>query len=179
MVPTRFDCKSLLALLLLGLAGCAATPSRTDVAATLILPTSAERYVMAQNEQFLVPVAIESRLPDYPTNVGATPDLTVCVEVVISEEGDVQSVMPIASNADCSAVADPLVKPFLSATIAAVRTWKYLAAGICRYQQDANECAFETATIQAVPVSLAYRFAFSVRDGKPTVQSVPSNRKRR
>lgn len=175
MVPIHFRSKPILVLILLGLAGCADKPRRTDVAATLIMPTSAARYAIAQNEQFLMPLAIEAALPDYPKDVIAAPDLTVCVEVVISAEGDVQSVQPIAASTDCAAVADPRAKPFQSATIAAVSAWKYLGAGICRYQQDVNECAFETASIQAVPVTLAYRFAFSVRDGKPRVQSIQSN----
>lgn len=173
MTCTHLRKMPILAMSLLGLAACASRPINTDVAATLIVSTSADRYVMQRNERFLMPLTVEAPLPTYPSSAVTPTEVTICVAVVITAEGDVQSVKPIATDPECSSISDPLFKPFQEATIATVREWKYLAAAICRYQTDAAECEFETADIEPVPVSLAYRFAFSTHDGKPVVSSVP------
>jgi hypothetical protein len=172
MTCTHLRKMPILAMSLLELAACASRPINTDVSAALIVSTSADRYVMQRNERFLMPLTVEAPLPTYPSNAVTPTEVTICVAVAITDEGDVQSVTTIATDPACSSVSDPRSKPFQEATMAAVREWKYLAAAICRYQTDVTECEFETADIKPVPVTLAYRFAFSTHDGKPVVRSV-------
>lgn len=137
--------------------------TRDAVDVRMVLPPMADRTTMREDQTFFMAVPIEDRLPDYPANA---PDLeadrTVCVEIVVSEAGEVTSAKQLRSGDGCDGLDPVLDSSFVSATLTAVRDWSFFGAAICTHPLGkSDECEKPGADLRPVAVRLAYQFVFS------------------
>lgn len=168
--------KLCLAVLALLLAGCA-TPQAgrfRGVAAGMIFPEGVDRVVVQHNQVFLMPVALDNRLPEFPAAADGPTAMrsTVCVEFVVDSTGAVISVTPMAAQPGCDRIGSSASAALLQQTRLAVLQWSFIAAGICSFDVDESECDGPGARIAPMPVKLAYGFTFESSDGKHAVRRV-------
>lgn len=165
-----------LALGLLLLSGCASRKEirpQTQVEVQMIMPASAERIAMHEREVFLMPSRINNVLPSYPGVPKALerPLSIICIEIIVSVEGEVEFVSQIAPEPDCEQVDSNVARVFYPAVVEAAKQWDFIAAGICKFKKNELECDTSDAIVTPVSVKLAYKFEFSMIDGKRSVMS--------
>lgn len=137
-----------------------------------------EAYTVSSQERFRWPLALVDALPQLPADSPRRmlPPTTVCVRIVVSEEGQVDRVDGLDDRDECHAGIAVENADLLQAVRAAVMQWRYRPAAICTYAVDVNSLAdtYEckgAEVIRSVPVSLMYAFTFEVREGKTRVIS--------
>ena len=168
---------SLLAYMLC-LAGCA-IPRAARVDQRMLIPESADRYSIEENQVFLMPLSLGNDPPSFPAeleHVTLVPT-TICMDVVISEAGSVTQALPLQGLDRCG-VGDTAAVPVLQRAVrSALAQWRFEPATLCTFPdvgaaRRANGICLESeAQRQALPVRLAYAFTFEIVDGKRNIRS--------
>jgi hypothetical protein len=176
--------------LLLASAGCATRPAATeDVADTynigqrLLQAESTggqgggvQPYTLAASEVFRMPRPTHAPPPELPALQGrqSMPPVTVCLNVVVDEQGQVQRSFPLLAHSQCGAGNDADNGHLLQAAADAVRHWRFAPAAICHFAPGTSPAAPEgcvgAAKVEAVPVTLPYAFTFEIVQGQARVQ---------
>ena len=154
---------------------CQVGPTRVgDVRIAPIEPPDALHLELESDEIFIVgaPFADDRRMPRYPTNLLAhrLPPVHLCAELETDTSGKVVASRAIAAPG-CNSPSGEHQAAFASAVSDAVLTWRYEPSYICSSAGTTSiqgGCGSEHA--EAIPLLRAYRFVFSQRAGKPTVQ---------
>jgi hypothetical protein len=149
-------------VLTLAMCGCA-TRATTNVDRRMILPPGAPMLEVEDNQRLLAPAIIDAPSPAYPEIAAAAVPATVvvCIELVVGAEGEVASVRQFAPEPDCQPPVSAASALFFPPVAAAVQRWSFFGAAICTVAVEEAECDGEDAVVQAVPVTLAYRFVFT------------------
>ncbi|HEX5755834.1 MAG TPA: hypothetical protein VFY12_05725 [Arenimonas sp.] len=169
-----------LALAALASAGCSSRSRGvmpapdTDVGVALIVPTGAERMQLQANQAFQMAFPVHDPLPDYPVGLIAAghDEIAVCVDIVITAEGTLDRATSLFAQPQCPLDANSLPEPFVSATLAAVRQWRFVPAEVCRFPEGVEvnrECIGEDVTLHPVPIRMGLVFTFRLVDGRPQV----------
>lgn len=148
-------------VLAIALAACASKMPLREVEVAMFIPSLEDKTELKKNEAFVMPMEIDVQVPIYPTSADGNPSVTICAEIVISEFGDVKSVELIESDPGCEPISDNVTGRFGDAVLEAAKRWKFIAAGVCKFQIDQSECDSPSSNIRAIPVKLAYKFRFS------------------
>ena len=155
--------------------GCA---TRGDVGVGMILPATAVREDIREDQRFLFPDRIgDSPMPSYPRELlkrGAV-DVVVCVEIVVGLEGAVESVERLEESPECPASRGMDDQVFLDAVSASAMQWQFLAAALCTFATDtppSDDCSGVGVTIEPRRAKLAYRFNFSAKTGRVETRSM-------
>lgn len=174
VLPGKFIMKCSLFLALVFLLGACKAMHKGDVGMSMILPKTAERLEVPEEQQFLFPVPIiEPILPAYPPALlGSGIQQIICVEIVIDENGEVSHARPLLDLPECPSSNRPPNPLFTSAAISAVKQWQFAAAAICRFPktvQKNDDCHGDEVVITNIAIKLAYTFTFSVKNNKSAV----------
>jgi len=177
-VPGLTASRGMLALVIAGLAACAG-PSGTridSVERKLILPEGSARYEMAAHQAFVYPEPRDNASPRFPADYPGRElaPTTLCVSFVVDDSGMPVNVSALAQEGCAPAEQFALLR---DAMLAAVAGWRFEPAMFCDYPDAATRdrdwngegCAGATVKKRVVPVSLAYAFTFSLRNGKGEV----------
>ncbi|WP_045760919.1 hypothetical protein [Xanthomonas albilineans] len=185
----------LLSLLMLCLAGCASQAPRTPAQPPQRLASVDQQmlenrvsaaagvakvlpYQMQPQQVFRMPQPLQAPTPQLPADSprrSLSPTM-VCVRVILSAQGAVERSEPLNDRPECSAGAQVEMADLQQAVRDAVAVWRFVPAAICTYADPTQQPAVEgrcedAASVEAVPVTLAYAFTFAVREGKATVRS--------
>jgi len=147
-------------------------PNATAAAAGAI-----EAYEMRAQEHFRMPQAIDAPTPELPADSPRTTlvPTTLCVHIVVSEQGRVQLVEPHNDRPECAAGIAAENADLLQAVQDRLLQWTYTPAAICTWNAgtpppaDEGDCS-GAAKIEPVPLSLLYAFTFEIREGKAMVR---------
>lgn len=160
---------SLVATLAAALAGCA-TADRA-VESGMILPDGAQQTEIKTKQKFLMAVPVEERMPDFPSASVQQAETAVCVEFVVTEEGQTSSVRQIDAAPGCEAVGSDFSGIFLPEVRNAVESWTFFGAALCDFEVSEDECDAAGARLTPIAVRLAYRFRFTQAEGRRRVTS--------
>ncbi len=176
--------------LLLALAGCATRPvvaedtadSGYNIGQRLLPSESAggqggvQPYALSGREVFRMPEPVHAPLPELPAMQArqSLPPVTVCLNVVVDAQGQVQRSFPLLAHSQCGAGNDAGNAYLLQAADAAVRQWRFTPAAICHFAPDATpavagDCS-GAARVEDVPVTLPYAFTFEIVQGQAQVR---------
>lgn len=169
---------SLLACLLC-FVGCA-TQRAASVDQRMLIPESADRYRVGENQFFLMPLSLGNEAPVFPAELeqAALAPTTVCVEVVISDSGGVIQALPLQGMANCGAGDEAAIPVLQKAVQSALAQWRFEPATMCTFvdveaaRRANGTCPESEAQRQALPVRLAYAFTFEIVDGKRDIRPV-------
>lgn len=105
----------------------------------------------------------------------ALPPTTVCLQVVVDAQGQVERSLPLTDRAECGAGIAAENAVLLRAAQAAVARWAFSPAAVCHFEpgprpDDRGDCE-GAARIEPVPVSLLYAFTFEIIHGRHVVRS--------
>jgi hypothetical protein len=96
------------------LAGCATHPSRDQTVETgMILPAGAQQSRLKEERKFLMAVPIDDPTPAFPDEVTSDVDATLCVELVVHEDGSVGDVKQIDTAPSCEPLESEASQQFL------------------------------------------------------------------
>ncbi len=133
-------------------------------------------YQLAASEAFRMPVALQAEDPVLPPDqLGRSlAPTTVCVNVIVDAQGQVQRSEPLVAHSACRAGADAANAGLLQAVVAATTQWRFQPAATCHYPPGrvppaADDCSGATRE-ENVPVTLAYAFTFEVVEGRAMVR---------
>lgn len=168
--------KTLLLITLIISATACTGARKGDVGMGMILPKSAEKIEVPEDQTFLFPVpVVEPVLPEYPTAlIASKQSANVCIEIVIDENGEVSRTVPLFDIPDCPDSSNKLNPLFIEASIKAIKQWQFSAAAICKFPvtvKKNDDCEGDGVIISTIPIKLAYTFGFSVKNKKPIVRS--------
>lgn len=175
----------------LGLASCASQPPREQtrrldsVDQRLLAPRgdgaaggAIAAYTMQPQQVFRMPQPLDAATPQLPADSPrrTLAPTTVCVRVVLTAQGAVQRSEPLHDREECSAGALADNADLLQAVQQEVAHWRFVPAAICTYADPSQRPAVadrcdDAASVEDVPVTLAYAFTFEVRQGKASVQA--------
>ena len=162
----------MLACALPALAACTTTQvleSRNDVEVGMFLPLGAQVAQDQPHVKVLAPGEISTPTPGFPHGLHGDVDVTVCAEVVVAIDGQVESVTRIAGRPGCAPIGDTATAPYFEAVADAMKQWQFLAGGICRFQVSEDECMSRDAAIERHAMKLAYFFRFTRIEGVESV----------
>lgn len=154
------------------LGACATTKvveSRNDVEVGMFLPLGAQVAHDQPHIKVLAPGEISTPTPRFPHGFKGDVDVTVCAEVVITIDGQVESVTQIAGRPGCASIGDAATMPYFKAVAGALKQWQFFAGGICRFQTSEDECMSRGAVIERRAMKLAYFFRFTRIEGIESV----------
>ncbi len=176
---------------LLALAGCATRPAASEdvadssysIGQRLLLPEPAggqagdvQPYTLSGREVFRMPRPLHAPLPELPDMPArrSLPPVTVCLNVVLDAQGQVQRSFPLLTHSQCGAGNDAENGHLLQAADDAVRQWRFTPAAICGFAPGTapvapDDCA-GAAQVEAVPVTLPYAFTFEIVQGQARVR---------
>ena len=175
--------------LLLALAGCASRPvneqasSVANIGQRLLTPESnagqpgeIQPYELSGREVFRMPEPLQAPLPQLPVLAErqSMPAVTVCLNVVLDEQGRVQRSFPLLAHSQCGAGNDGQNAWLLQAASEAVQQWRFSAAAICHFAPGhapvaADDCS-GAEQVEPVPVTLPYAFTFEIVKGQAQVR---------
>lgn len=163
---------------LLCFAGCA-TQRAASVDQRMLIPESADRYSVEENQVFLMPLSLGNEAPAFPAELegAALAPTTVCMDVVISDSGSVTQALPLQGMDDCGAGDAAAIPVLLRAVQSALAQWRFEPATICTFpdikaaRRANGTCLESEAQRRALPVRLAYAFTFEIVDGKRNIRS--------
>lgn len=167
----------------LALVSCATDPDKTvgsqqtgDVQARIVDTPSAERYEETDNVVYLPPVpAADNPMPEYPAALLPLrlPPTRISVRLIVNAEGVVTDVQSLHTDNPAGLAA------FLAGVREACRRWRFtpMIQGVLdsEKQADGSIVLARNATEKPLPFHLDYAFLFSQHDGRPTVNSDPSD----
>ncbi|MEP6906530.1 MAG: hypothetical protein ABI858_00900 [Pseudoxanthomonas sp.] len=169
----------LLTLSCLGLCACASV-AKPDISGAVgrdpLMPEPSTRMQLADNQIFMPGELTNPEvMPDYPATLLPLqlPDQSVCVRFVVNTDGSVSDVGPVFAVAGCPADAEAVRPEFLDATVAAVTRWDFYSSLRCTFPPgtaDIDKCNGPGSSAEQVALTLAYRFQFTMRGGKGSVQ---------
>ena len=174
---TLLKCPLLSACLALG--ACASVPAPDlsgQVGRDQLVPEQSTRMQLADNQIFMPGELTNPEvMPDYPAALLPLqlPDQSVCVRFVVNVDGSVSDVAPVYAADGCPTDAQALRREFLDATVAAVSRWDFYSSLRCTFPPgtpDIDKCNGPGSTAEQVALTLAYRFQFTARGGKGSVQ---------
>jgi len=142
------------------LAACAST-SRVDT--RMILPPGAAVMDIPDDRVFLMASPVTEPLPVFPDGVARSVEAIVCIEFIIDEFGAVRDAAPLYALPECPLAEGDLDPRFVSAALAAVSQWEFLAAAVCRFPQGAkrtDDCTGEGVEITPVAITVSHSFSF-------------------
>jgi len=151
------------------LIACASDRTRRQVSSGMILPKSAERIEVAERQLFVMATPIETPTPTYPAGSVASGQHAVCVEFVVRADGTVDSIRRIEGHVGCEVLEAPQLSPFLDSVTQTVHKWTFFGAALCNYQNAEAECESLDAQLRPIDIKLAYRFVFTMSNGKRSV----------
>ena len=163
---------------LLCFAGCA-TQRAASVEQKMLIPESTDRYSVGENQIFLMPLSLGNDAPVFPAELerAALAPTTVCVDVVISDAGNVTQALPLQGMDNCGA-GDAAAIPVLQRAVqSALAQWRFEPATVCTFpdveaaRRANGTCLESEAQRRALPVRLAYAFTFEIVDGKRNIRS--------
>ncbi|SBV36691.1 conserved exported hypothetical protein [uncultured Stenotrophomonas sp.] len=174
-------------LSLLLLAGCATSPVAepepvASIGQRLLAAESGggqagqvQPYELSRREVFRMPEPLHAPLPELPASASrqSLPPVTVCLNVVVDAQGQVQRGFPLLAHSQCGAGNDARNGALLQAAADAVRGWRFRPAAICRFAPGTSPVAEDctgAAQVEAVPVTLPYAFTFEVVQGQAQVR---------
>lgn len=177
------------------LAGCATSTVTEDaqpvssIGQRLLAPEShggqageIQPYRLSGSEVFRMPGALFTPLPVLPASVSrqSLPRVTVCLNVILDEQGQVQRSFPLLAHSHCGDGNHEDSGYLLQAAADAVQQWRFLPAAICHFAPGIepatpDDCAAATR-VEAVPVTLPYAFTFEVVRGQARVHIQPASR---
>ncbi|HDS1579913.1 hypothetical protein WG628_17065 [Stenotrophomonas maltophilia] len=135
-----------------------------------------QAYALGAGEGYRMPqlhTAPDPQVGDRDPRVELAPT-TICLQVVVSAEGDVERSVPLTDRPDCAAGAAAENAALLQAAQDAVAMWKYSSAAVCHFaagKVPANRGDCRGAErIEPVAVSLLYAFTFEIVKGQQVVR---------
>lgn len=158
------------------LVACAILPTR-DVSQRMLMPETAKRYIVNDDQLFLMPLSLGNESPEFPAAL-AVDDLaptTVCAEMVITDAGTVESATPLHGTDECGVGNPAVVVQLERSVVVGLERWRSEPAIICTYasaqaKADADGlCPESGADRRPVAVRLAYAFTFEMRRGQRRV----------
>lgn len=148
-------------------AGC---KTNSEVGMRMVLPPMAEVMEVPEGRTFLMASPVTQPLPEYPSGVHRGASAHVCIELVIDENGAVESATPLYGLHDCPAAEDELDARFVDSAVQAASRWQFLAAAICTFPngvEPEDDCSGDEVAVTTIPIKLAYVFTFQ-RGGRVT-----------
>jgi hypothetical protein len=145
----------------------------------MLIPESTDRYSVGENQIFLMPLSLGNDTPVFPAELerAALAPTTVCVDVVISDAGNVTQALPLQGTDNCG-VGDASAIPVLQRAVqSALAQWRFEPATVCTFpdveaaRRANGTCLESEAQRRALPVRLAYAFTFEIVDGKRNIRS--------
>ena len=158
----------LLCVVVLFLTACRHTTYGVDRA--MILPDGAPQVSVREGEHFLMAVPIDQPMPDWPADADTLPAGSVCMNFVISADGEVGAVKSLDAPG-CVPTQDATAAPFQKAVADAVSRWRFFGAALCKVDGPESACRQDNADITPVPIQVAYRFDFSMQNGRRQIRS--------
>lgn len=152
----------------LSLTACRHTTYAVDRA--MILPDGAPQVSVREGEHFLMAVPIDQPMPDWPEGAETPPTGSVCMNFVISTDGEVGAVKPLDAPG-CVPSQGSTAAPFQKAVTDAVSRWRFFGAALCKVDGPESACQQEGAEITPIPIQVAYRFDFSMENGRQRIRS--------
>lgn len=169
-----------LGAIVLGVAACrslppepAADPVGSVDLAIVPPPQDASRLQLDPSQAFVFPQLLDAPLPDYPQDLLALrlPQLALCVDVDIGEDGAVRRVMR-RIDAQCPAVEGVHEPRFAGPLVEAAAGWRFEPALVCRTPDGRaadHACAEADAVETPVALRMSYVVVFSQQDGRAQV----------
>ncbi|NIJ70160.1 hypothetical protein [Xanthomonas sp. 60] len=149
---------------------CGCATHTTAVDAMMILPQSATTLEVDKNQLFIMAEAINTPSPAFPqVDLSSMENLTVCARFIVTEDGSVKDVERIEESPGCNRVSDDNGEPFMLEVQNALQKWTYFSAAICEFDISEDECQGQQAKIRPLAIRLAYRFDFSMKNGRRRV----------
>lgn len=141
------------------------------------VPSQVQAYTLGTNEGYRMPQLHTAPEPvvgaEDPRR--ALPPTTVCLQVVVDAQGQVERSLPLTDRDECGAGIAAENAVLLRAVQAAVAGWAFSPAAVCHFSPGARpdnggDCE-GAAWIEPVPVSLLYAFTFEIIHGRHVVRS--------
>ncbi len=171
------------------LAGCATSPvveemeSVSSIGQRLLAPESKggqageiQPYELSGSEVFRMPAPLSTPLPVLAVTPErrSLPPVTVCLNVILDEQGQVQRGFPLLAHSQCAAGDEAGNGELLQAAADAVRHWRFTPAAICHFTAGTAPAAADdcggAARVEEVPVTLPYAFTFEIVQGQARVR---------
>jgi hypothetical protein len=164
-------------VLLLACSSCA-TQNRS-VEQRMLMPPSAARYQMEDTQLFLMPIALHADPPDASilSGVQSLAPTTLCAELIVTADGGVEGVAPLADSDPCAAADAGALSLMRQRLEAHLSGWRFEPAAICQFAdaqakaQADGTCIGEGVQRTEVAVRLAYAFTFEVRNGRRRMEA--------
>lgn len=136
-----------------------------------------EPYRLAPTETFRMPEPVQAAQPQLPAGYEhrELPPTTLCVRVIVDADGGVQRSEALLAHSHCAAGTLAQHAALLEAALVATSGWSYRPAAVCRFAAGTRakapgDCT-GAASVEAVPVTLAYAFTFEVEQGRARVST--------
>ena len=148
---------------------------RPNVGMDMILPPGAETMQVPKDKVFLMAAPISEKMPDFPAGLltRSARDTHICVEIVVSEEGSVSSVIPLYETIECPLSKKHTDERFTKAVTNAVQTWEFFAAAICTFPATIaknDDCKGEGVVTDRVAIKMSFVFSFQVDRGRVSLR---------
>lgn len=149
-----------LSLMVFMLAGC---KTNSAVGMRMVLPPGAQAMSIPKNQGFLMASPVSQPMPLFPANDRTEISTSVCVELVISESGEISSATPLYALPECPQTKSQLDQRFVHAAVEAAMKWQFLAAATCVFPAETpmtDDFSGEGVVITPVPIMVSYVFSF-------------------
>lgn len=133
------------------------------------IPSNAASYTIESNQRFIIGKPLNPLQPPiYPSTAKTTSDeVSVCLEISISEDGVVYESRPLTAIPGCPNEAGDIPSEFASSARQAAMTWRFTPSRLCTYAKgydattETTGCGGPVMQIVPVPIRLAFRFRFT------------------
>lgn len=164
-----FVVRALLTGMAIVISGCA---SNTEIMSKrMVMPPHAAAMELESNQEFLMAVPISNPMPQFPSTGSAARASEVCVEIVVTGDGEVEDAIVVGGVDTCD-VEPPA--DFAEASLVAVRDWSFFGAAVCEFPSVASknqDCSGSDVIVRPVSIKLMYAFKFEVSNGRGKVSA--------